>query len=139
VILLDTNVLSELVKPHPDPRVVSWTGRFAGALAVPTIAVAEMAFGIEKLVEGRRRDELLQALRQLVVEFADRLFDFNVKAAWAYGRILAGAQRAGRPMMLPDALIAAIAQANGCALATRNVKDFATTGLELANPWQSES
>jgi predicted nucleic acid-binding protein len=67
VILLDTNVLSELVKPQPDLRVVSWTRRSSGPLAVPTIAVAEMAFGIEKLVEGRRRDELLQALRRLVV------------------------------------------------------------------------
>jgi predicted nucleic acid-binding protein len=139
VILLDTNVLSELVKPHPHLRVISWTRRSAGALAVPTIAVAEMAFGIEKLVEGRRREQLLQALRRLVGEFADRLFDFNVKAAWAYGRILAGARRAGRPMTLPDALIAAIAQADGCALATRNVKDFATTRLELVNPWQSET
>jgi predicted nucleic acid-binding protein len=98
-----------------------------------------MAFGIEKLVEGRRREQLLQALRRLVGEFADRLFDFNVKAAWAYGRILAGARRAGRPMTLPDALIAAIAQADGCALATRNVKDFAMTGLELVDPWQSET
>jgi predicted nucleic acid-binding protein len=59
VILLDTSVLSELVKPQPDPRVVSWTRRSAAALAVPTIAVAEMAFGIEKLVEAGRRDELL--------------------------------------------------------------------------------
>jgi predicted nucleic acid-binding protein len=137
VILLDANVFSELVKPRPDPRVISWTRRSAGALAVPTIAVAEMAFGIERLVEGRRQEELLQALRRLVVEFADRLLDFNVEAAWAYGRILAGARRAGRPMALPDALIAAVAQANGCALATRNIKDFATTSLELVDPWQS--
>jgi hypothetical protein len=139
MILLDTNVISELVKPQPNPRVVSWTRRSAAALAVPTIAVAEMAFGIEKLVEGRRRDELLDALRRLVTEFAERLFDFNVNAAWAYGRILARARHAGRPMALPDALIAAIAQANGCALATRNVKDFTSTGLELVNPWQGET
>jgi predicted nucleic acid-binding protein len=139
LILLDTNVLSELVKPQPDPRVVNWARRTAAALAVPTIAVAEMAFGIEKLVEGRRRDELLDALRRLVSEFADRLFDFNVSAAWAYGRILAAARRAGRPMALPDALIAAIAHANGCALATRNVKDFAATGLQLVDPWQDQT
>ena len=139
MILLDTNVLSELVKPQPDPRVVNWARRSAAALALPTIAVAEMAFGIEKLLEGRRRDELLEALRRLVTEFADRLFDFNVNAALAYGRILAQARRLGRPMALPDALIAAIAQANGCALATRNVKDFTSTGLELVNPWQGDA
>jgi predicted nucleic acid-binding protein len=108
-------------------------------LVLPTIAVAAMAFGIEKLAEGRRREELLDALRRLVVEFADRLFDFNVRAAWAYGRILATARRTGRPMTVPDALIAAIAVANGCALATRNVKDFAATGLDLVDPWRSET
>ena len=106
---------------------------------MPTIAVAEMAYGIEKLAEGRRREDLLAALHRLVTEFADRLFDFNVKTAWAYGRILATARRAGRPMSVPDAAIAAIAKANGCALATRNVEDFATAGLEIVNPWQSES
>ena len=98
------------------------------------IAVAEMADGIEKLTAGRRRDALLAALRRLVIEFSDRLFDFNVAAAWAYGRILAAARSAGQPMAIPDAAIAAIASANGCALATRNVKDFATTGLDLVDP-----
>lgn len=137
MILLDTNVLSELAKPQPNPDVVNWMRRSAAALAVPTIAVAEMAFGIEKLDQGRRRDDLLAALQRLVLEFADRIFDFNVKAACAYGRILATARRAGRPMSAPDAAIAAIAVTNDCALATRNSKDFASTGLEIVNPWQS--
>lgn len=140
MILLDTNVLSELVKPRPDPRVVTWTRHAAGALAIPTIAVAEMAFGIEKLASGKRRENLLAGLHRLVTEFADRLFDFNVDAAWAYGRILAGARKRGRPMSVPDAAIAAIAAiaaTNGCALATRNVDDFATAGLQLINPWQA--
>ena len=136
MILLDTNVLSELVKPRPHPGVVSWTRHSAAALAIPTIAVAEMAFGIEKLAEGRRREDLLAGLHRLVIEFADRLFDFNVKAAWAYGRILVAARKRGRPMSVPDAAIAAIAAANGCALATRNVEDFATAGLQIVNPWQ---
>jgi predicted nucleic acid-binding protein len=78
-------------------------------------------------------------LRRLVLEFADRLFDFNVKAARAYGRILATARCAGRPMAVPDALIAAIAEANGCALVTRNTEDFASTGLDLLDPWQSDA
>jgi predicted nucleic acid-binding protein len=136
LILLDTNVLSELMKPRPDPGVVTWTRHSAAALAIPTIAVAEMAFGIEKLAEGQRREDLLAGLHRLVTEFAERLFDFNVKAAWAYGRILATARRAGRPMSVPDAAIAAIAAANDCALATRNVGDFATAGLQIVNPWQ---
>jgi predicted nucleic acid-binding protein len=105
---------------------------------VPTIAVAEMAFGIEKLARGRRREALREPVRRLIIEFADRLFDFDVQAAWAYGRILADARRAGHPMAVPDAAIAAIALTNGCALATRNVRDFATAGLELVDPWQGE-
>jgi predicted nucleic acid-binding protein len=129
----------ELAKPQPDPRVVSWARHSAAALAVPTIAVAEMGYGIEKLAEGRRRQDLRAALQRLVTEFAGRLFDFNVKTAWAYGGILASARRAGRPMTVPDAAIAAIAKANGCALATRNISDFATAGLEIVNPWQSET
>jgi predicted nucleic acid-binding protein len=137
LILLDTNVLSELAKPRPDPHVVAWMRRSAAALAVPTVAVAEMAYGIDKLVAGRRQHTLLDALRRLVLEFSDRLFDFNLSAAWAYGQILADARRAGQPMAVPDAAIAAIAQANGCALATRNVRDFATTRLKLVNPWQN--
>ena len=60
------------------------------------------------------------------------------QAAWAYGRLLASARRAGRPMAVPDAAIAAIAEVNGCALATRNLRDFATTGLELVDPWRRE-
>jgi hypothetical protein len=115
---------------------VTWTRHSAAALAIPTIAVAEMAFGIEKLAEGKRREDLLAGLHRLVTEFADRLFDFNVKAAWAYGRILASARKGGRPMSAPDAAIAAIAAANDCALATRNVADFATASLQLINPWQ---
>jgi predicted nucleic acid-binding protein len=136
LILLDTHVLSELIKPRPHPGVVSWTRHSAAALAIPTIAVAEMAFGIEKLAEGRRREDLLSGLNRLVTEFADRLFDFNVKAAWAYARILATTRKRGRPMSVPDAAIAAIAAANDCALATRNVEDFTTAGLQLINPWQ---
>lgn len=139
MILLDTNVLSELVKPRPDPLVVSWTRHSAAALAIPTIAVAEMAFGIEKLVQGRRRDALVSGLQRLATEFADRLFDFNVKAAWAYGRIQANARSSGRPMSVPDAAIAAIAAANDCALATRNVEDFATAGLQIINPWRDNT
>jgi predicted nucleic acid-binding protein len=111
----------------------------SAALAIPTIAIAEMAVGVEKLASGRRRDALLQALQRLTIEFGDRLLDFNLKAAWAYGRILAAARRAGRPMSMPDAAIAAIAAANGCTLATRNAADFATTGLHIINPWAGEA
>ena len=137
MILLDTNVLSELTKPVPSDKVVAWLTQTEPALAIPTIAIAEMAYGIEKLTEGKRRERLSAALQRLAESFDDRLLPFDLAAAWAYGDILAVARRAGRPMSVPDAAIAAIAKAYDCALATRNIKDFETTGLDLVNPWTS--
>jgi predicted nucleic acid-binding protein len=135
LILLDTNVLSELTKPAPNERVVDWLRQTEPALAIPTFAIAEMAYGIEKLAEGRRRERLRAALERLAERFGDRLLSFDLRAAWAYGDILATARKAGRPMSVPDAVMAAIAKTHDCALATRNIKDFQTTGIELVNPW----
>ena len=135
MILLDTNVLSELTKPAPNERVVDWLRQTEPALAIPTFAIAEMAYGIEKLAEGRRRERLRAALERLAERFGDRLLSFDLRAAWAYGDILATARKAGRPMSVPDAVMAAIAKTHDCALATRNIKDFQTTGIELVNPW----
>lgn len=128
-------MLSELTKPAPDEKVVTWLGQTEPALVIPTIAIAEMAYGIEKLAEGSRPEGLRAALQRLAESFDDRLLAFDLQAAWAYGEILAAARRAGRPMSMPDASIAAIARVHHCALATRNIKDFQTTGLELVNPW----
>ena len=135
MILVDTNVLSELTKPAPNERVVDWLRQTEPALAIPTFAIAEMAYGIEKLAEGRRREQLRAALERLAERFGDRLLSFDLRAAWAYGDILATARKAGRPMSVPDAVMAAIAKTHDCALATRNIKDFQTTGVELVNPW----
>ena len=135
MILLDTNVLSELTKPAPNEKVVDWLRQTEPALAIPTFAIAEMAYGIEKLAEGRRRERLRTALERLAERFGDRLLSFDLRAAWAYGDILATARKAGQPMSVPDAVMAAIAKTHDCALATRNIKDFQTTGVELVNPW----
>ena len=135
MILLDTNVLSELTKPMPNEKVVDWLRQTEPALAIPTFAIAEMAYGIEKLAEGRRRERLRAALERLAERFGDRLLSFDLRAAWAYGDILATARKAGRPMSVADAVMAAIAKTHDCALATRNIKDFQTTGIELVNPW----
>ena len=135
MILLDTNVLSEMTKPAPNERVVDWLRQTEPALAIQTFAIAEMAYGIEKLAEGRRRERLRAALERLAERFGDRLLSFDLRAAWAYGDILATARKAGRPMSVPDAVMAAIAKTHDCALATRNIKDYQTTGVELVNPW----
>ena len=135
MILLDTNVLSELTKPAPNEKVVDWLRQTEPALTIPTFAIAEMAYGIEKLAEGRRRERLRAALERLAERFGDRLLSFDLRAAWAYGDILATARKTGRPMSVADAVVAAIAKTHNCALATRNIKDFQTTGVELVNPW----
>lgn len=135
MILLDANVLSELMTAEPDPGVLNWLRERQTELALPTVAIAEIAYGIEKLAAGTRRERLLAAIERLVQEFAGRIFDFDVRAAWTYGAILAACRRAGRPMSVPDALIAAIARVNGCSLATRNVRDFGAAGIVVVNPW----
>jgi predicted nucleic acid-binding protein len=137
LILLDTNILSELTKPAPNEQVVAWLAQTEPALAIPTIAIAEMAYGVEKLTEGKRRERLRTALKRLAESFENRLLPFDLAASWAYGDILAVARKAGRPMSVPDAAIAAIARSNDCTLATRNIKDFETTGLDLVDPWTS--
>lgn len=135
MIFLDTNVVSETFRKAPDPAVVAWLVRNDAELALPTITVAEIAFGIAKIQPDQRAMRLEQRLTEWRHRFADRIFGFNEAAALAYGEIMGMAVRRGRPMTAPDGMIAAIARVNGARLATRNIGDFAATGLELINPW----
>lgn len=99
------------------------------------VTVGELAYGIAKLEQGARRAALAAQLAEWRVRFSDRTHSFGVSAAMIYGDLLAAARASGRPMSVPDAQIAAIAAEQGAAVATRNLSDFATTGLELINPW----
>ncbi|MGE0740706.1 MAG: type II toxin-antitoxin system VapC family toxin [Hyphomonadaceae bacterium] len=135
MILLDTNVVSELMRPQPDQRVVAWLRKNARMLSIPTIAIGELRYGVARLQPGRRKDSLNAALDELVNRFAGAIIDYDVVAARACGDILAVAEAAGRPMSLADAQIAACAHVARADLATRNVADFATTSLRLINPW----
>jgi hypothetical protein len=137
VIVVDTNVLSELTRPHPEPRVVTWLRKNTALLALPTVAIGELRYGVMRLPDGRRRSSLEAALDALVAQFAANLISYDVLAANACGEILAVAEAAGRPMSLADAQIAACARVARASLATRNVNDFATTRLNLINPWSS--
>lgn len=137
MILLDTNVISELMRENPDPVVARWFSLNDGEAALPAIAVAELAFGIAKLPEGARRNALGQRLVELRLRFADRSPGFTSNTAMLYGEIMANARRGGHNMAIPDAQIAAIALERDCALATRNGRDFATTSVALINPWQA--
>jgi predicted nucleic acid-binding protein len=135
LIFLDTNVISETLRNTPNAAVVAWLLRNDAELVLPTVTIAEIAFGIGKIRPEQRAARLEQGLASWRHRFADRIFAFTEAAALAYGDIMSIALRQGRPMTAPDGMIAAIARINGGRLATRNLADFATTGLELICPW----
>jgi len=131
VILLDTNVLSELMKPVPDQTVLRFVNGIPGiALFTSAITQAEILYGIALLPEGKRRDALLAAARTaLDNHFRGRVLPFDGGAAEAFAAIAAGRRESGRPISQADAQIAAIAKSRGAALATRNVSDFDGCGV----------
>lgn len=135
MIFLDTNVVSETLKKAPNEAVLAWLVRYDAELALPTVTIAEIAFGIQKIRPDQRADRLEQGLADWRRRFADRIFGLTEEAALAYGEIMGAAVRQGRGMSAPNGMIAAIARINGGRLATRNLTDFETTGLDLTSPW----
>ncbi|MEO9339647.1 type II toxin-antitoxin system VapC family toxin [Mesorhizobium sp. SB112] len=135
MIFLDTNVISETLKKAPDEAVLAWLVRHDAELALPTVTIAEIAFGIQKIRPDQRAERLEQGLFDWRRRFADRIFGLTEEAALAYGEIMGNAAHQGRGMSAPDGMIAAIARVNGGRLATRNLTDFQTTGLDLMSPW----
>jgi toxin FitB len=138
MIILDTNVISELMRAEPAPAVLSWiTSQPGSGLFTTTLAQAEIYYGLALLPEGKRRDALQAAARAMFeTDFADRILSFDTSAASVYAQIAAARRLAGRPIAQIDAQIAAIARARGARLATRNVKDFDACGIELIDPWR---
>ena len=135
MIFLDTNVLSETLKKQPNEAVIAWLTRHDAELALPTVTIAEIAFGIQKIRPDQRADRLEQGLHHWRRRFADRIFGLTEEAALAHGELMGAAVRQGRTMSAPDGMIAAITRVNGGRLATRNLTDFETTGLDLISPW----
>lgn len=137
MIVLDTNVLSELMRPEPAESVVAWvTSRPTTSQYTTSITHAEILHGILLLPAGRRRTHLLNAANAMFAEdFAGRVLGFGTDAALPYARIAAERRRAGRPISHFDAQIAAIARATGASVATRNVKDFEGCGVTVVDPW----
>ena len=135
MILVDTNVLSELTKPKPEDRIVTWLEVNEPALAVPTIALAELRYGIARLPRGRRRSSLLRFWQTTCEQFRGRVFSFDERAAETYGEVAAAAERAGRRLNVQDGQIAAIALVHGMQVATRNADHFEATGVVIVNPW----
>ena len=135
MIFVDTNVVSETLRREPDARVLDWLIRHDGELALPSVVIAEIAYGIARIRPDQRANRLEEGLAAWRQRFADRIFGLTETAALAYGEIMGAAARAGRPMSAPDGMIAAIARVHGGTLATRNIKDFQETGIDLISPW----
>lgn len=137
MIVLDTNVISELFRTSPDPRVVEWLESLTGDVAITSIALAELVAGVRRLSEGRRKRDLTSALKAALEPYRQTrsILAFDDAAAEHYADVLVARELAGRPISTADAQIAAICLAHDATCATRNVKDFAETGVPLLNPW----
>jgi predicted nucleic acid-binding protein len=139
MIIVDTNVISELMRRRPEPIVVDWfRARSLREIATTTINLAEIRRGLARLPFGRRRGELEVTFNSLAARgFANRIFDFDAPAADAYGELVAERDRAGHPVEGFDGLIAAIAKSRGLPVATRNIGDFDGCGIAVISPWDA--
>ncbi len=137
MLVVDTNVLSELMRPMPNATIASWIAeRATSSLHLTAVSEAELRFGLAIMSPGRRRDGLAEGLeRMLRTGFADRVLPFDSAAASAYAEIAASRRSMGRPMPEADCQIAAIAHSRGMAVVTRNVRDFADSGIDVIDPW----
>lgn len=141
MIIVDTNVFSELLRPTPEPRVEAWLAAQDGFdIYLTAISEAELRYGVAIMYNGKRCDGLADAVdRILCDDMAGRVLAFDSVAAEAYATIAASRRAAGRPIAQADCQIAAIARARGAAVATRNTGDFEGCGVDLINPWGEAS
>lgn len=138
MIVLDTNVVSELMRPAPHRGVLAWVrAQPTGDLYTSAITLAEIRYGIERLPDGRRKTLLMSTAGEVFEGFEEQVLPFDSSAALRYATIVSASERSGRPIDGFDAQIASICREHEAALATRNVADFERTGVELIDPWVS--
>ena len=137
MILLDTNVVSELMRPHPDSAVETWiAGNPVETLYFSAVGEAELRYGAAVMPPGKRRDRLASDIENVMrAAFGDRILPFDSAAARVYAEIVAARRQAGRTVSMADGQIAAIAYARGMAVATRNVRHFRGMGIDPIDPW----
>jgi toxin FitB len=138
VIVLNTNVISELSRRVPDPGVLSWLDSLAVSdVATTAITAAELRYGVARLPDGHRKRELTVMIQGILTEdFHGRILPFDERSSVQYADIVTGRERIGRPIGVADAQIAAVCRDLNAILATRNTADFEETGIELINPWE---
>jgi len=139
MIVLDTNVLSEFMRVEPETRVLAWADAQPSMdLAVSAVTVAEILHGIARLPSGKRKQKLeAHAMAMFEEDFVGRILPFDAHAAVEYAALTAGAEANGRAVSMADAQIAATCRSHGAAIATRNVRDFEFSGVEVIDPWMS--
>ncbi|WP_374765227.1 type II toxin-antitoxin system VapC family toxin [Yunchengibacter salinarum] len=139
MIILDTNIVSELLRPVPDSKVEAWlAAQDSGQVYLTAVSAAELRYGVAILADGKRRNTLIGAVDAMLREdFRDRILPFNSAASEAYAIIAADRRGAGRPISQFDCQIAAIGRTHGATVATRNTKDFEGCGIEIVDPWKS--
>ena len=140
MIILDTNVISELTRPVPDPGVITWLDSLpAEETAITAITAAELRYGVRRMPDGRRKTGLSEAVNTLLtIDFRDRVEPFDVLAADQYADVVTAREHAGQPISTSDAQIAAICRVLNATLATRNTSDFTGVGVNLIDPWKAE-
>jgi toxin FitB len=138
VIVLDTNVVSEAMKPNPDPAVLAWLNQQAAeTLYLPSVALAELLFGIAALPDGKGKDKLALVLEGLMALFDNRVLPFDSAAARCYAELAVTPKAGGRGFPTPDGYIAAIAASRKFIVASRDTAPFAAAGLAVIDPWQA--
>jgi hypothetical protein len=137
VIVLDTNVVSELIRKNAAAQVVAWVDRHPGdQVFITAVTAAELLYGVTRLPDGRRKQALAANVRDLIDEdFEDQVLPFSSESAHHYAEIVASRERLGKSISMADAQIAAICRQYDLVLGTRNAKDFADTGVRVLNPW----
>jgi predicted nucleic acid-binding protein len=138
MILVDTNIISEMMKPSPSASVMAWLDQQeVTQLFITTITIAEIFYGLNILPEGNRRTLLEDAFNKAIIAaFKHRVLSFDEPAAHLYGKIMGKRKELGQPLSVSDGQISAIARAHGSAIATRNIRDFADCGVNLINPFE---
>jgi len=138
MIVLDTNVVSEIMKPAPHPAVRAWlNGQPAQTLFLSTVTLAELGYGLKAMPEGKRKNRLGIVLDGLLALFEGRMLPFDVDAARQYAVLAAAARRRGQGFPLPDGYIAAIAASRGWTVASRDTAPYAAGGVRVINPWET--
>ena len=140
MIVLDTSVVSEVLKPQPHARVVAWLESLADDVAITAVTLAELLAGLRRLPDGRRKKDLTSLVEAAILPYRDAgaIIAFDAVAAPRYADILAAREAAGLPIATGDAQIAAICRSRDAVCATRNTNDFIHSGVALINPWTGE-